>query len=271
MTRLSCTRAAASVLAVVGTFAAAALPAQATIKYAPVATRYHLISVITRSQEQGGQKTEFKITNEQQVSVQLSEHGKDTLDFAYTLDSSRVVSNPPVQLPDVSRLAGTKVNGSMSRSGKVYAVTSNAAADNADAKNLIEGMSKFLLVLPENAAVGSSWTDTTVNSVGREGNNLDMSSITTSRVVGDTTYQGQKAWRVQRTSVLALNGNQSQSGQALRVEGAGTGSGMYYVSTAGVYLGSFASQSMNLQITIPATGEKVPVKQAVTSTVELLK
>lgn len=268
MTRLTRALAVASTL---GALSAAALPAQDAINYAPGAARYHLISVITRSQEQGGQTAEFRITNEQQVSVEISEHGRDTLDFAYTLDSSRVESDPPVQLPDVSKLVGTRVQGSMSPSGKVYAVTSSAAEDDADAMNLVEGMSKFLLPLPEDAAVGSSWTDTTVNSVKREGNNLDMSSVTTSRVLDDTTYNGQKAWRVQRTSVLSLQGKQSQAGQELQVEGEGRGSGMYYLSRAGVYLGSTATQSMNMRITLPATGETVPVKQAVTSTVEMMK
>ena len=271
MIRLTRAVAAAVALAVVPVFPAASLTAQKPIAYAPGAARYHLISVITRSQEQGGQRAEFKITNEQQVSVTLSEHGKDTLDFAYTLDSSRVVSNPPVQLPDVSKLVGTSVKGSMSSHGKVYALTSSAADSDADARNLVEGMSKFLLPFPEDAAVGSSWTDTTVNSVASEGNKLDMSAITTSRVVGDTTYRGQKAWRVERTSVLSLQGKQSQSGQELQVEGEGTGNGMYYLSATGTYLGSSATQRMNMRITIPSTGETVPVTQAVTSTVELLK
>lgn len=271
MIRLTRAVAAAAALAVVPVFPAASLTAQKPIAYAPGAARYHLISVITRSQEQGGQRAEFKITNEQQVSVTLSEHGKDTLDFAYTLDSSRVVSNPPVQLPDVSKLVGTSVKGSMSSHGKVYALTSSAADSDADARNLVEGMSKFLLPFPEDAAVGSSWTDTTVNSVASEGNKLDMSAITTSRVVGDTTYRGQKAWRVERTSVLSLQGKQSQSGQELQVEGEGTGNGMYYLSATGTYLGSSATQRMNMRITIPSTGETVPVTQAVTSTVELLK
>ena len=250
---------------------AATLIAQKPMTYAPGSARYHLISVITRSQEQGGQKAEFKITNEQQVTVKLSAHGSDTLDFAYTLDSSKVVSNPPVQLPDVSKLVGTSVMGSMSAHGKVYALSSSAADSDPDAKNLVEGMSKFLLPLPEDAAVGSSWTDTTVNSVSSEGNKLDMSAITTSRVVGDTTFQGQKAWRVERTSVLSLQGKQSQGGQELQVEGEGTGNGTYYLGANGVYLGSSATQRMNMRITLPATGQTVPVTQAVTSTVEMIR
>lgn len=271
MIRLARAFAAVAALASLTTTATGELRAQAPIMYAPGSARYHLISVITRSQEQGGQKAQFKITNEQQVTVKLSAHGKDTLDFAYTLDSSKVVSEPPVQLPDVSKLVGTSVKGSMSAHGTVYALSSNAADSDADAKNLMEGMSKFLLPIPKDAAVGSSWTDTTVNSVTSEGNKLDMSAITTSTLVGDTTFQGQKAWRVERSSVLSLRGKQSQAGQELQVEGEGTGNGTYYLGANGVYLGSTATQRMNMRVSLPATGESVPVTQAVTSTVEMIR
>lgn len=271
MIRLARAVAAVAALASLPVFFTTALTAQKPITYAPGSARYHLISVITRSQEQGGQKAEFKITNEQQVTVQLSAHGQDTLDFAYTLDSSKVESNPPIQLPDVSKLVGTSVKGSMSAHGKVYELSSNAADSDANAKNLVEGMSKFLLPFPEDAAIGSAWTDTTVNSVSGEGSKLDMSAITTSRVVGDTTFQGQKAWRVERTSVLALQGTQSQAGQELKVEGNGTGNGTYYLGANGTYLGSSATQRMNMRITLPATGQTVPVTQAVTSTVEMIR
>ncbi|MBX6331796.1 MAG: hypothetical protein IRY91_08110 [Gemmatimonadaceae bacterium] len=249
--------------------ASGALPAQAGIVYAPGNHQYHLLSVINRVQEVQGQKSEFKITNEQRLSVRISAHGRDTLDFAYTLDSSRLTSEPPVQLPDVSKLQGVQVSGSMSPLGKVYVVHSTASADDPDAANLIEGMSKFLVTLPKGAKVGSTWTDTTLNSVKRDGNNLDMRTITTSKILGDTMYAGQRAWRVQRTSVLHLEGNQSQNGQALQVAGDGTGDGMYYVSTSGTYLGSSATQRMSMKITLPGGAETVPVTQVVTSTVEL--
>jgi hypothetical protein len=227
--------------------------------------------VVTRSQEVGGQKAEIKITNEQELAVQLSEHGKDTLDFAYTVDSSNVVSEPSIPLPDVSKLVGTSVTGLMSAHGKVYEMTSNAADSDANAKSLVEGMRKFLLALPEDAAVGSSWTDTTLNSVSGEAGKLEMSTITTSKVVGDTTYQGQKAWRVQRSSILSIQGKQSQAGQEMQVEGSGSGNGTHYLGMDGRYLGSSATQRMTMRITLPATGQTVPVTQAVTSTVEMIR
>lgn len=260
-----------SVLAVLAIIAgAAALPAQGRISYSPGARKYHLVSVITRSQEMNGQKSEFKITNEQRVSVNLSAHGRDTLDFAFTLDSSRIASDPPVQLPDVGKMQGTKVSGSMSPLGRVFAISSSRPADDPDAQNLVEGMGRFLVALPRGAKVGSTWTDTTRNAVKREGNDLAMSTVTTSKILGDTTYAGEKAWRVQRTSVLALHGTQNQNGQEMHVEGNGTGSGMYYLSTAGAYLGSIGSQNMKMTIALPGTGQTVPVLQSVTSKVELV-
>jgi hypothetical protein len=45
---------------------------------------------------------------------------------------------------------------------------------------------------------------------------------------------------------------------------------MYYVSAAGVYLGSDAMQSMNRKVAPPAGGDAIPVEQVVTSKVELL-
>lgn len=248
---------------------ATALPAQGRIAYAPGARRYHLVSVVTRSQEVNGQKSDFKLTNEQRVSVNLAAHGKDTLDFAYTIDSSRIVSDPPVPLPDVGKMQGTKVSGTMSPLGKVYAITSSRPADDPDAKALVEGMGRFLMTLPHGAKVGSTWTDTLRNVVNHDGNDLAMSTITTSKIVGDTTYAGEKAWRVQRTSVLSLEGTQNQNGQQLHVKGNGTGSSTYYLGAAGAYLGSDGEQHMQMTIDVPGRGA-VPVAQSVMSKVELV-
>jgi hypothetical protein len=248
------------------------LPAQGAVTYAPGAQRYHLVSVVKRTQEVQGQKTEYQITNEQQVSVNLAAQGKDTLRFAVTLDSSKLSSNLPVQLPDVSKLQGTKVSGQMSPSGRVYNLQSSIASpSSSDAQSLVEGMSRFLIAVPSDARVGGSWADTTVNAVRREGNDLESRTITTTTLLGDTTFAGQKAWRLQRKSVLSIGGTQQQGNERISVNGQGTGSGMYYVSTKGVYLGSTSAQSMTMTIAIPSKRITIPVAQSATSKVELVK
>lgn len=260
--------------AAVAIFATASLatPAQTPVRYAPGTQHYRLHSVVKRSQEMQGQKTEFEITTDQQVSVALAAgRAKDTLQFTYTLDSAKLVSNLPVQLPDVSKMQGTRVVGAMSPNGTVYSYQADPAADSdADRKAVTESMARFLVAVPTTAKIGSTWADTSSSTISREGSDLKTTTITSSRLVGDTTYNGQKAWRIERKSVLSLSGSQSQGDQQLSVVGEGTGNGMYYVSTKGAYLGSTATQNMTMTITIPASGLSVPVQQTATSSVALI-
>lgn len=245
--------------------------AQSPITYAPATARYHLISVISRDQTVQGQHHSLRITNEQQVSVRITAHARDTLDFSYTIDSSHITADPPVDIPDVSKMVGTSVHGTMSRAGKIYTYTSSVQDNDPDGQNLVHGMTRFLMVLPSDAHVGSTWADTTKSTVRQNGSNLELSTVATARILGDTVYAGQKAWRVQRTLDLTLVGNQSQLGTITDLNGKGTGTGMYYLSARGLYLGSVSTQTMHIVIKPEGGTESVPVDQVVTATVELVK
>ena len=261
-----------SLAAVAALAGATPLLSQGPVKYAPGSRRYHLISVVKRTQEMDGQKTEFQITNEQRVSLKILAHSKDTLRFAVTLDSTKLSSNLPVQLPDLSKLQGTQVSGAMSPTGKVYSISSSVVADSGtDTQNLVEGMSRFLIAVPPGAKVGSSWVDTATSTVNRQGNDLESKTITTTTLLGDTTYAGQRAWRLERKLVLQIGGTQVQGNDQLSMKGEGTGSGMYYVSTRGVYLGSTATENMTMTVAIASKGLTIPVTQSATSKVELVK
>lgn len=250
--------------------ASSALPAQAVATYAPGSRRYHLMSVISRDQEQDGQRSKFTITNEQIVSVMLAAHTKDTPEFTYTMDSSSVAADPPVTLPDISGMKGTRVHGVMSPSGKVYTFTSTAEPNDPDMKNLVDGMTRFLVTLPQHPRVGNKWVDTTTNKQDTNGAHLDLETITTSTILGDTTYDGQRAWRVHRAANLSIAGTQSTLDQTLSVEGHGAGDGFYFISSGGVYLGSTSNQTMKMNVTEKISGKTIPVTQVVTSKVELL-
>ena len=252
------------------TLALVALPAQAVPTYAPGSRRYHLMSVITRDQEQDGQHSKFAITNEQVVTVTIAAHAKDTLDFSYTMDSSSVAADPPVTLPDISGMKGTEVRGVMSPSGKVYTFTSSAQQNDPDMQNLVAGMTRFLVTLPRRPRVGSTWADTTRNDQDANGAHLDLKTVTTSTILGDTTFHGQHAWRVHRAAELSITGTQSALDRDLTVDGHGNGEGDYYISREGVYLGSNANQMMKMNVTEKASGKTIPVTQTVTSKVELL-
>jgi hypothetical protein len=256
---------------------AGSLPALGQIRYAPSVQRYRLHSTVERTQEQNGQKTSGVITNEQQVTVSLVAPGakktltdKDSLTFAVTLDSVNMSSNLAVQLPDVSVMQGTKVSGVMLPSGKVLSFKSDTkATDGVDRESIVSSMAHFLLTLPSTAGAGATWTDTANTNFSKDGNTLKTSTITVSKVIGDTTVAGQQAWRVHRTLTLVISGTQQQDNQQITMDGTGSGEAMYYIGTNGVYLGSTLTQTM--KETVKAAGIVIPVTQTATSTVTIIK
>lgn len=251
------------------------LPAAGQIHYAPGVQRYRLHSTVERSQEQNGQKTSGVITNEQQVTVTIqgprskgTPSGKDTLQFAVTLDSVNMSSNLAVQLPDVQVMQGTKVSGAMLPTGKVLTFGSDTkVADGVDRESIVASMAHFLLTLPATAGAGSKWADTSTTNFSKDGSTLNTQTITQSQVIGDTTVAGQQAWRVHRASTLVISGTQAQENQKISMEGTGTGEAMYYIGTNGVYLGSTSTQTM--KETVKAAGTIIPVTQTATSTVTI--
>ena len=256
---------------------AGTLPALGQIHYTPSVQRYRLHSTVERTQEQNGQKTSGVITNEQQVTLSLLAPGakktltdKDSLNFAVTLDSVTMSSNLAVQLPDVSVMQGTKVSGVMLPSGKVLSFKSDTkATDGVDRESIVSSMAHFLLTLPTTAGAGATWTDTANTNFSKVGNTLKTSTISVSKVIGDTTVAGQQAWRVHRTSTLIISGTQQQDSQQITMDGTGTGEAMYYIGTNGVYLGSTSTQAM--KETVKAAGIVIPVTQTATSTVTIIK
>lgn len=256
---------------------ASTLPALGQIHYTPTVQRYRLHSTVERSQEQNGQKTSGVITNEQQVTVSLQAPGskstvsdKDTLRFAVTLDSVNMSSNLAVQLPDVQVMQGTKVSGAMLPSGKVLSFNSDTkATDGVDRESIVSSMAHFLLTLPPSAGANATWTDTANTNFSKDGTSMKTSTITVSKVIGDTTVAGQQAWRVHRTSTLVISGTQAQSNQQISMDGTGTGEAMYYIGTNGVYLGSTSTQTMSE--TVKASGIVIPVTQTATSVVTIIK
>lgn len=257
--------------------AAGTLPALGQIHYAPGLQHYRLHLTDRRVQEQNGQKSEGTITNDQLVTIDLrgphntGEVGRnDTLRFAMSLDSISLNSTYSVALPDVSAMQGTTVSGEMLPSGKVLNFKSDTkATDGVDRSSMVESMAHFFLTLPDTAKMGSKWTDTTNANVSSNGTIMQSQTIATTSVVGDTTYDGQRAWRIQRQAIFTINASQAQEKQQITMSGNGTGEGTFYIGFNGVYLASVWVKKMNL--VVKAAGTVTPATTTSTSTVELAR
>jgi hypothetical protein len=252
-------------LAAVAVLVAPPLRAQ-RFEYAPGTSHYRLTAVSRLTQEAQGQKVDQEVTSEQKLTVVLGRQSRDTLRFAVSLDSAKVqTSAGPV--PDVSSLLGLKVTGSLSPVGVVYASNAPEGSVAEMAAPLADEMTRFLPRLRPAISVGATWTDTTAGKVSQMGISLDRSVITTSRVVGDTTYQGERAWRIERTTEASFAGSGTSQGQPLTMEGTSKGSDQIFVGRNGVYLGGLLSNAATIKVTLAASGMEVGLTQNQSTTI----
>jgi hypothetical protein len=126
------------------------------------------------------------------------------------------------------------------------------------------------VVLPA-LAIGTTWTDTTSGKVDQMGIALDRTVITTSRVVGDTTYQGERAWRIDRTIHATFAGTGTAEGQPLMMEGSSKANDNLFVGRNGTYLGGLSTTAATIKVTLVATGMEVDLTQSQNTTITRVK
>jgi hypothetical protein len=239
-------------------------------EYAPGTAQYRLSAVNKLTQEAAGQKVEQEVTAEQRLTVVLGRQGRDTLSFAMTLDSAKV-STTLGPAPDVSALLGLKVSGVLSPLGVIYSSKAPEGTTSELAGPVADEMTRFLPRLRPALTVGTTWTDTTSGKVNQRGITLDRMVITTSKVVGDTTYQGERAWRIDRTTRATFAGTGTTEGQPLTMEGTSNGTDNLYVARTGVYLGGSMSNAATIKVTLVANGTEIGLTQNQNTTITRVK
>lgn len=240
--------------------------------YGPGSYHYAVTTTVDRSQDQpaGRPPFAFQVVTRQQVTLDLAAAGPDTLDLTITIDSITVGSSLAAPEPDLGKVRGAKLAGKMSPAGRIY-VFEAPAGTAPETAALYNAFRRFLIALPPRAvAVGNKWTDTTMDTVTKEGVAVTTRTITTSRVAGDTTISGERAWRIVRSSVIEARGTGSEAGQPLRLQNNGTITGTHFISRRGVYLGSASTQRVELLLSVSAADASMPIVQTITSNVALL-
>jgi hypothetical protein len=240
------------------------------VQYVPGTSQYRLTAVNKLTQEAQGQKVEQEVTSEQRLTVVLGRQGRDTLSFAMTLDSAKVQTSAG-PAPDLSSLIGLKVTGALSPFGVIY-VTKAPEGPGSDLTGpLADEMSRFLPRLRPGLSVGTTWTDTTSGKVNQMGISLDRTVIATSKVVGDTTYQGERAWLIERATQATFAGTGTSQGQPLTMEGSSKGTDNLFVARSGTYLGGLMNNAATIKVTLVANGMEVGLTQNQNTTITRVK
>ena len=90
----------------------------------------------------------------------------------------------------------------MSPQGHVYMFEPPRGVTDRKTVSLYRAFRRFLTPLPAQIGTGTTVVDTTSDSFKRGEFDIKTSTVTTTKVAGDTTVAGQRAWRLVRSGVL---------------------------------------------------------------------
>ncbi len=273
-------RKAALCLAAAGSSMAATLPARAQggapFAYAPGTQQYRITTVTHRTQDQSGGRApfEFEVTTTQYITLRITSAGRDTLGLTISMDSLKVASTLDALPPDTDGFRGTTLRGTMSPQGRIYSFEAPAGTQPGKVTALYRAFRPFLVPFPSGAmAPGLTWADSTVDHIEKKPFTITSTSVTTWTVTGDTTYAGQKAWRVERVAIVTTLGIGTEGTMPLRLEGDDTIRGVRYVTASGTYLGGSATQTSLLQMNTQVgadQSESAPIRQTIKTTIQPL-
>jgi hypothetical protein len=242
---------------------ALALPTVAVaqaFEYATGTSRYRVTQTTKVAQEAMGQKQEFESSNNQVMTVTLARAAKDTLAMAIVLDSI-VASGPMGPTPGLEKLMGMKVNAKISPAGAFYSSAGPKDEAIPNASTIADAMGRFLPKIRAKLAKGAAWTDTITGRIALGGIDVDRKTVSKYVVAGDTTFGGEKSWKVMKQDSTSMSGSGAPQGQAMTMEGTSTGNGTLFVSPKGVFLGAEGEEVSNLKIVLSANGMEIGVTQ----------
>ena len=186
------------------------------------------------------------------------------------LDSLQVdLGDMPSTQTSIDSAKGTVYHGFASASRKVEQL---AASKQSLYGAQFEGILRsFQPSWRPNAKAGETWTDTLDVK-------LDTPSIKTqSRSVRSYTLAGPAAWEGTQASKLDVSFNETQTGTLetpggpAQLEGKTIGTGSWYVTSDGRYLGGKSSSTGDGTVNVASAPAPIPIKSTTTTSVTLIK
>ena len=235
-------------------------------------TRYKIESVVTSAVDlsavgQGEQKNEFTLTGFVTVTLTDSAGGKV---MHAVLDSASVLPAPPGAAPgSIEGQQGAMYHAFITADGKTegFKVMGDSAAPKGGQLTQ-QVLRDFYPRLKKGFKSGDAWADTSETKEESPGNSSTVNRITSYSVGPEGAWAGGKGHEIKTTSTYTMSMSQEGEGGATQVEGAGTGSSTWYVTSGGSFLGGTSTSSADLTA-MTAFGD-FPVKQSSRTTVTAL-
>ena len=241
-----------------GAMAAATLALPA-FRAPPVTAKYRVDQSLTQevdatSAGQGKQTLKFSTSTFVTVTLNDSAGGRT---MRVMIDSLKGDSTAPIPPAVMDSARGGEFRAFVSKAGKPSPLTpTGTSAAAAQVQGLL---ADFYPWVRAGLKVGDAWTDTTVNTTGAGSDTVTVRRITTYKAAAAESRGNVRALRITTDHRSDVTGLQPTPQGPAKIEGTGGGTGAYYVSPDGRYLGGEWQLHSSLNLSGAFAKQPVPV------------
>jgi hypothetical protein len=249
-----------------GAMAAATLALPA-FRAAPVTVKYRVDQSLTQevdatSAGQGKQTLQFTTSTFVTVTLNDSAGGRT---MRVVIDSLKGDSTAPIPPAVMDSARGGEFRAFVNKAGKPSPLTpTGTSAAAAQVQGLL---ADFYPWVRAGLKVGDAWTDTTVNTTGAGSDTVTVRRITSYKAAAAESRGSGRALRITTDHRSDVAGVQPTPQGPAKIEGTGGGTGAYYVSPDGRYLGG--EWRLHSSLNLSGTFAKQPVPVTVTQTTKV--
>jgi hypothetical protein len=247
---------------------ALALPAG---RAAPLTTKYRVDQTLRQEVDASGagagkQVLSFALSSFVTVTLNDSAGGRT---MKVVIDSIRGDSAAPIPPAVMDSARGGEFRAFIDRTGKPSPLTPTGTSP---AASQVQGLlSDFFPWVRAGFKVGEAWSDTSVHTTGAGADTVTVRRVTNYKAAANETRSSAKAVRITTDHSSTVSGNQPTPQGTARIEGAGSGTGTYFVSPDGRYLGGEWRLRNALQLSGAFAKEPLPITVTQTTKVTTLR
>ena len=249
-----------------GALAAATLALPA-LKLPPVTTKYRVDQRLTQevdasAEGQGKQTLRFSTSTFVTVTLADSAGGRT---MKVVIDSVKGDSATPIPAAVLDSARGGEFRAFVNKAGKPSPLTPTGTSP---AATQVQGLLvDFFPWVRAGLKVGEAWVDTTVNTTGAGSDTVTVRRITSYKAAGNETRGTVRAVRVTTEHKSNVAGVQPTPQGPATIDGTGGGTGSYYVSPDGRYLGG--EWELHSALNLSGTFAKQPIPITVTQSTKV--
>jgi hypothetical protein len=226
-------------------------------------------------------------TTTQQIDASSAGKGKQSLSFTTSsfvtltltdstggksvrivVDSMRGDSTTPIPAAVFDSVKGAEYHAFLTATGKLSEME---AVNVSESAARVQGfLTDFFPWVKAGAKEGEQWADTSAKTTTSGPDTVVVKRVTSYRVVGKESRDARKAMRVASEYRSTVAGTQPTSNGSARIEGTGKGSGAYFVTSDGSYLGGDWQLESALTIAGSFSNEPLPITITQTTKVTAL-